>query len=95
MSLVSFSQGHGRTDQQQRITALKPHVADAQTTGVEQVLAIAPLAVNPACLQATRRFLFQLEVQNHRMAAQHRTTQAKPEPVPAHRQPLNVETVLF
>jgi hypothetical protein len=59
MSLVSFSQGHGRTDQQQRIIALKPHVADAQTTGVEQVLAIAPLAVNPACLQATRRFLFQ------------------------------------
>ena len=64
-------------------------------SGVKQVLAIAPLAIDPTRLQPVWRLLLQLQIENHGMAAQHRPAQSKPNPASANCQPFDVEAVLL
>ena len=86
---------HGRPHQQKKVVSLKPHIADPQTTGIKQVLAVAPLAIDPSCLQPVWGFLPQFQIENHGMAPQHWPPQPKPDPASANGQAFDVEAVLL
>ena len=59
------------------------------------MLAIALLSVNPTGLQLVWRFLVELRIEHHGMAAQHGTAETRRNPALTHCQSFNVEPILL